>query len=64
MLSSVGANIVRASRSQNRQQTLPPRKQPGIIRIGFDVCINCFYQMRHSNSNKGNRTGKGCDTSG
>lgn len=37
MLSSVGANSVLAIKSQNRQKTPPPRKHPGIIRIGFDV---------------------------
>jgi hypothetical protein len=35
ILSSVGANMVLANKSQNRQNTLPPRKQAGIIRIGF-----------------------------
>ena len=37
MLSSVGASIVFASRSQNRQNTLPPRKQAGIIQMGSMV---------------------------
>ena len=30
ILSSVGANIILASKSQNRQKTDPPRKQAGI----------------------------------
>lgn len=37
MESSVGANSVRAIRSQNRQQMPPPKKHAGIIRIGFAV---------------------------
>ena len=37
MDNSVGANMVRASRSQNRQKAAPPRKQAGIIRMGFAV---------------------------
>ena len=37
MLSSVGAKSILASKSQNRQNTLPPKKQVGIIRIGFVV---------------------------
>ena len=35
--SSVGANRTLASRSQNRQKTLPPRKHAGIITSGFAV---------------------------
>ena len=34
MLTSVGAKAVRAMRSQNRQNTPPPRKQAGIIHSG------------------------------
>ena len=41
ILSSVGANIVRASKSQNRQKTLPPRNDAGIIRMG-SVVFNIF----------------------
>ena len=37
MLSSVGANTVRASPSQNRQKAAPPRKQAGIISMGRAV---------------------------
>ena len=37
MESSVGANIVRAIRSLNRQKTAPPKKHPGITTIGFAV---------------------------
>lgn len=37
MESSVGANIVRAIRSLNRQNTAPPRKLPGIMTMGFAV---------------------------
>lgn len=37
MLTSVGAKTVRAMRSQNRQNTAPPRKQPGIIKMGLAV---------------------------
>ena len=37
MLISVGANAVRAKRSQNRQKALPPRKHAGIIKSGFVV---------------------------
>ena len=40
ILSSVGANKLRASKSQNRQNKLPPRKHAGIIRIGFTVPNN------------------------
>ena len=42
ILSSVGANIVLANRSQNRQNTLPPKKQAGIIQIGFAVPKRLF----------------------
>ena len=35
MLNSVGAKTVRASQSLNRQNTLPPRKQPGISTSGL-----------------------------
>ena len=42
MDNSVGANMVRASRSQNRQKAAPPRKQAGIIRIGFDDPSSLF----------------------
>ena len=45
ILSSVGANTVLAIRSHSRQNTLPPRKQAGIIRIGLFVpkilFVNC-----------------------
>ena len=34
MLTSVGAKAVRAMRSQNRQNTPPPRKHAGIIQRG------------------------------
>ena len=37
MLSSVGANTVLAIRSQNRQDTAPPIKQPGMTRSGLAV---------------------------
>ena len=37
MLSSVGAIHFLASRSQNRQNTLPPRKHAGIMSNGFVV---------------------------
>ena len=36
MLNSVGAKTVRASQSLNRQNTLPPRKQPGISTSGLE----------------------------
>ena len=42
MLSSVGANAVLAIRSQNRQNTAPPRKHPGMINNGLDVFIRLF----------------------
>lgn len=42
MDNSVGANKVLASRSQNRQKDAPPRKQAGIIRIGFAVWNRLF----------------------
>ena len=42
MLSSVGAKTVLAIRSQNRQNTAPPRKQAGITRIGFAVFRRLF----------------------
>lgn len=42
ILSSEGANTVRAIKSQNRQNAAPPRKQPGITRIGFDVFKRLF----------------------
>ena len=35
MLSSTGAKTVRAMRSQNRQNTPPPRKHPGMMRMGL-----------------------------
>ena len=41
MDNSVGANMVLAIRSENRQNTAPPRKQAGVIRIGF-VVFNMF----------------------
>ena len=37
ILSSVGAIQVLASRSQNRQNTLPPKKHAGIMSNGFVV---------------------------
>ena len=37
MLSSVGAKDVRAMRSQNRQNTPPPKKQAGVMTMGFAV---------------------------
>ena len=37
MLSSMGEKAIRASRSQPRQNTAPPRKQAGIIRRGWAV---------------------------
>ena len=42
ILSSVGAITVLASRSQNKQNTLPPKKHAGIIKIGFVLERNCF----------------------
>jgi len=42
MLSSVGANTVLAIRSQNRQNTAPPRKQAGITSSGFAVFKRLF----------------------
>ena len=42
MLSSVGANTVLAMRSHARQNTLPPRKQAGIIQMGLFVPKRCF----------------------
>lgn len=39
MLNSVGANIVLEIISQIMQKILPPRKQAGIINIGFEVFI-------------------------
>ena len=42
MLSSIGAKIVLAMRSQNRQNTAPPKKQAGMIKIGFAVFIMLF----------------------
>ena len=42
MLSSVGAITVLANRSQNKQNTLPPKKHAGIIKIGFVLERNCF----------------------
>jgi hypothetical protein len=40
MLSSVGAIHFLASRSQNRQNTLPPKKHAGIMSNGFVVPNN------------------------
>ena len=37
MLSSVGANAIRAIRSQNIQNTAPPKKLAGITTSGLDV---------------------------
>ena len=37
MLISVGANTILANRSQNMQKTAPPKKQAGIMTIGFAV---------------------------
>ncbi len=37
MLSSVGENMVLATRSLNRQNTPPPKKHPGIARRGLAV---------------------------
>ena len=42
ILSSVGANTVRAMRSHSRQNPAPPRKHAGIIRIGFAVPNRLF----------------------
>ena len=42
MLSSVGAKTVLAAKSQNRQNTAPPRKQPGIMSMGFAVLNRLF----------------------
>ena len=44
ILSSVGANIILASKSQNRQNTAPPKKQAGIIYIGF-VLFSMLFTM-------------------
>ena len=44
ILSSVGANIILASKSQNRQNTAPPRKQAGIIYMGF-VLFSMLFTM-------------------
>ena len=40
MLISTGAKTVLATKSQNRQNTAPPRKHPGITKMGFAVPIN------------------------
>ena len=37
MLSSVGANAVRAIKSHSMQNTLPPKKHAGTRTDGFDV---------------------------
>ena len=37
ILISVGANTIRARRSQNMQNTAPPKKHAGIMMIGFAV---------------------------
>ena len=42
ILSSVGANTVLATRSQNRQKTAPPKKHPGITMIGLAVLNRLF----------------------
>ena len=42
MDNSVGENMVLANRSQNRQNTEPPRKQAGISRIGRAVPSSHF----------------------
>ena len=42
MDNSVGENMVLASRSQNRQNTEPPKKQAGISRIGRAVPSSHF----------------------
>ena len=42
ILISVGANTIRARRSQNMQNTSPPKKHAGIMMIGFAVRNNRF----------------------
>ena len=42
MFSSVGANAVRAIRSQAMQNTAPPRNVAGMTTMGFDVFRNRF----------------------
>ena len=42
MLTSVGANMVLAIRSQNSAKTAPPRKQAGIMRSGLAVLSIVF----------------------
>lgn len=42
ILISVGANTIRARRSQNMQNTAPPKKHAGIMMIGFAVRNNRF----------------------
>ena len=44
MLTSVGANAVRAIRSQNRQNTPPPSQQAGIIKSGSAVRNSDFIR--------------------
>ena len=42
MFSSVGAKAIRAIRSQNIQNTAPPRNVPGMTTSGRDVCSPRF----------------------
>ena len=42
ILSSVGEKAILAIRSQNMQNTAPPRKVPGITTIGLDVFRSLF----------------------
>ena len=48
MLSSVGAKRLRASRSQKRQNRLPPKKLAGIKRIGLPVA-KLFQELKRHN---------------
>ena len=41
MDSSVGANRLRASRSQNRQKAAPPKQHPGSTYSGFALPSSC-----------------------
>ena len=47
MFSSVGANSVRAIRSQPMQNTAPPRNTAGITTMGFDVFRKRFFRYRY-----------------
>ena len=42
MDSSVGANRLRASRSQNRQKAAPPKQHPGSTYSGFALPSSCL----------------------